>query len=165
MNLLRLSFFLVFSFSSLASFRTALAENLCQGLKPLALTQLKNKPSEFPEHLTQSIEFDLNSDGKNEYLESAGCGNGFCNFVFYQMDPKLNGLYRCIGGLDIHPLAFEVLRSKHHGWSDLLAYFHGSATEGRIARLEFNGNNYVETAGFDGKSAIGELLRPSYIEP
>jgi hypothetical protein len=115
------------------------------------------------ENISDQFEIDLNDDGKPEYLIGVLCGNGGCQYYcFENMD---NQKFTFVGSLFIQRGGFEVLKTKHHGFNDILNYSHSSAKSGSLTRYEFNGQQYeVKSCLREVSSSFFELLRPTPLQ-
>jgi len=116
------------------------------------------------ETIGDEFEVDLNDDEKPDYLIGDLCGNGGCRYhIFNNLG---NGKYQYIGEHGLQRGQFEVLKTMHNGFSDILAFFHSSAETGSFSRFEFNGNKYITTASFQEVSYdLFKLLRPTVKVP
>ena len=98
------------------------------------------------ETIGDEFEVDLNGDEKPEYLIGDLCGNGGCQYhIFKNLS---NGKYQYIGVTFLQRGQFEVLKTMHNGFSDILGFNHSSATTASLSRSEFNGIKYVTTVSF-----------------
>jgi hypothetical protein len=114
------------------------------------------------DNMSDEFETDLNDDGKPETLIGVLCGNGGCQYYCFENigDQK----FKFIGSLFIHRSGFEILKTKHNGFSDILSYSHSSAASGSLTRYEFDGQKYhAKTCLKEVSSSLFELLRPTPI--
>jgi len=115
------------------------------------------------ENIDDQFEIDLNDDGKLECLIGVLCGNGGCQY--YCFENMGNQKFRSIGSLFIQRGGFEVLKTKHHGFNDILNYSHSSAKSGSLTRYEFDGRQYqAKTCLKEVSSSFFQLLRPTPIK-
>ena len=82
-------------------------------------------------------EYDLNEDGKKEYLvgfprNSYFCGSGGCTFYLLS-----HAEGETLGRFTVAEPPFIVLTSKTNGWRDLVVY-----SDGSLRKLTFNGTRY-----------------------
>jgi hypothetical protein len=112
------------------------------------------------ETIGDEFEIDLTNDGIPEYLIGDLCGNGGCQYhIFKNMS---NGRYQYVGATSLQRGSFEVLKTMHNGFNDILGYSHGSARSGSLTRYEFNGEQYNTTVSFqEVSSEYFKLLRPN----
>lgn len=80
--------------------------------------------------------YDLNDDGKDEYLVGFGrnsyfCGSGGCTYMLLDHEGNL------ITRFTVADAPFVVLSSKHNGWHDLAV-----ESDGKMRELVFNGRKY-----------------------
>jgi len=115
------------------------------------------------ENINDEFEADLNDDGRTEHLVGVLCGNGGCQYYCFE---NIEGQkFRFIGLLFIQHGGFEVLKTKHHGFNDILSYSHSSAGSGSLTRYEFDGEQYqAKTYIKEVSSNFFELLRPTAIQ-
>jgi hypothetical protein len=102
---------------------------------------------------------DLNNDGRFEKLTGATCGNGGCEYYcFKNLD---NQKYKFIDAIFIHHNGFEVLKTRHRDFYDILNYCHSNASEGIVSRYEFDGFGYKTKESVKVESDFFNLLRPT----
>jgi len=112
------------------------------------------------ETIGDEFEVDLNDDDKPEYLIGDLCGNGGCQYhIFKNLS---NGKYQYVGATFIQRGGFEVLKTMHNGFNDILGYSHSSARTGSLTRYEFTRGKYDSTVSLQEVSSdLYKLLRPS----
>lgn len=114
------------------------------------------------ESISHELLIDLNGDGiQDRMIASTDCGNAGCTYYCFLAD---RAEYRFIGSLFLHRLGFEVMKTKHNGVMDILAYARGSAFDGALIRYEFNGTQYVIASTVEGNSGLFELIRPTSLD-
>jgi len=112
------------------------------------------------ETIGDEFEVDLNGDKKPEYLIGDLCGNGGCQYhIFKNVD---NGKYQYVDATHLQRGQFEVLKTMHNGFNDILGFSHGGGGIGSLSRYEFNGSKYDTTISFhDVSYDYFKLLRPT----
>ena len=115
------------------------------------------------EKAKDEFEIDLNDDGMPEYFIGVLCGNGGCEYhCFENIDDQK---FKYIGPIFLQRGGFEILKTKHHRFSDILSYSHTSATTGTLTRYEFDGHQYrVRYGPKEVSSSFFELLRPATVK-
>jgi hypothetical protein len=89
----------------------------------------------------QRFFYDVNSDGFSDLFLGINSrrGNGGGPIEIYL---KSATGYKYIGGINAHPLAIEVLKSKSNGVNDLKTYWHMSASDGILSVYSYDGIQY-----------------------
>ena len=109
------------------------------------------------ETISDEFEVDLNDDNKPEKLIGVTCGNGGCEYYcFKNLDAQK---YKFIGTIWLHRMGFEVLKTNHNGFNDILSYWHSNAAEGILKRDEFDGKEYRNTVSINIESKLFNILR------
>ncbi|MDA8100094.1 MAG: hypothetical protein M0042_10740 [Nitrospiraceae bacterium] len=112
------------------------------------------------ETIRDEFELDLTNDEKPEYLIGDLCGNGGCQYHIFKN--LANGKYQYVGATFLQRGQFEVLKTMHNGFCDILGFSHLSSMTGVFTRYEFNGNKYETTFSLQEVSYdFFKLLRPS----
>jgi hypothetical protein len=103
---------------------------------------------------------DLTNDEKPEYLIGDLCGNGGCQYhIFKNLG---GGKYQYAGATFLQRGRFEVLKTRHNGFNDILGFSHGGGGIGSLSRYEFNGSKYDTTISFhDVSYDYFKFLRPT----
>ena len=94
---------------------------------------------------------------------SGGCfcsATGNCAFWIYQLK---NGKYRAVLSTD-SVQNFGFLKSRTHGYPDVVSWSHGSATMSEARLFRFDGNRYVASGGWDVEFEYlgddGQIVKP-----
>ena len=111
------------------------------------------------ETIDNEFEVDLNDDGKLEKLIGVTCGQGGCGYYCFKNLGKQK--YKFIGTIWLHRMAFEVLKTKHNGFNDILSYWHSNVAEGILTRDEFDGKEYRTKVSINIESKFFNILRPT----
>lgn len=87
----------------------------------------------------RSFEFDLNEDGKKEFIRVFGpslCGTGGCPYEIFDGLSK-----KRVGELFGNPV--WIFKEKINGWPVLSVYSHGSAASGSYGTFVYDGKKYI----------------------
>jgi hypothetical protein len=91
------------------------------------------------------------------------CGNAGCEYyIFKKTDAKS---YTFVTTIFLHRVGFQFLKTKHHGFNDILSYHHMSASEGELAHFEFDGKQYEEgESEIIQSSEFDSRIKPEKVE-
>jgi len=107
---------------------------------------------------------DINGDNRSDLFVSAqdGSGNaGRMYFVFFTSKEQ----YVYGGEIFLHPLAFQIMKSKHHGVSDIFVYRRNSSDNGNLEEYHFNGTQFEMIASSAVKAVdLDKKLQATKIE-
>ncbi len=124
-------------------------------------SELRNFVTSFSgETIGDEFEIDLTNDEKPEFLIGDLCGNGGCQYhIFKNLG---GGKYQYVGATFLQRGQFEVLKTMHNGFSDILGFSHAGGGLGSFTRYEFDGSKYVVKASLrDISYDFFGLLRPT----
>ena len=115
------------------------------------------------ETVSDTFNTDLNDDSLSDKFVGVTCGTGGCEYHCFLRHSGEN--YAYIGNLLLNKDGFEILKTKHNGINDILAYWHLSGSEGELIRFEYDGHNFKRKSTIKGSSELFNLLQPSVCRP
>jgi hypothetical protein len=104
-----------------------------------------------------SIQRDLNDDGVKDLLVGLKCSPG--KACLYYCFIKAKKKYITAGTVYFDRSCAEILKTKHNGLCDILAYMAKDDETGNLVRYEFNGSKYEMAGSVRGTNKLKKLIR------
>ncbi|MFC1586622.1 hypothetical protein ACFL5V_13830 [Fibrobacterota bacterium] len=137
-------------------FLTAL---LTAGAGALSLQQAyKHVANETREKTFSTVRTDLDNDGDRDLMVGAECNPGSpCMYYCFQNTEED---YTLAGMVALDKCCFEVLKTQHNGFSDILYYSGKDRERGVLIRYEHSGKEWEVRSAYKGSARLMELTRP-----